>query len=283
GIMFTDYSGISIIVSFVFLVLYKGFKRLKFLFIFTLFSLGNIATQTRNSAITVIISLFLIGIFLMLKAHDFKLSRKKVVLSWIGVLIIIALSFLSIQQINPEIIKRTGELEGDKVQFINEAGYPTGSIASRFLIWHTAAQAFVAHPFIGIGIYSFPFSSQDYSKIPKVLYDQFVKGRTPHVGYFALLVETGVIGLLGFLFFIISSLKYSFRILPYLKDKDEKTLGIGLISIIIYISISMFVTDAWLWGHGIILFAFALGLLVALGRRVTDIDNTRLISSIKDQ
>lgn len=275
GIMFTDYSGIGMVVSFVFLVLYKGFQRFIFFCFFTLCSFGNIATQTRNSLFTVITCLFLLGIYLTFKASEFKLSRRKVVVTWSGVFTIIILSFLSIQQINPDIIKRTEEFDSGKSRFIDAAGYPTGSIASRFLIWHTVAQAFVAHPFIGIGIYSFPYSSQHYRKIPKVLFDQYVKGRTPHVGYLALLVETGVIGLLGFLFFMISSLRYSFHNMQCLKDIKERTLNLALISILIYILVSMFVTDAWLWGHGIIYFAIIIGLIIALGRHSSEVDKTK--------
>ncbi|MDP2207354.1 MAG: O-antigen ligase family protein [Bacteroidota bacterium] len=281
GIMFTDYSGIGVVVSFVFLALSKGLKRVVYFFIFSICTLGNIATQTRNSMIVIIICLIIIGIYLTLKASHFNLSRSKFVLiGGVGFAIMILL-FSAIKQNNPDIVKPTAEISKDKNQFFNEAGYPTGSIGSRLLIWHTAIQAFEAHPLIGIGIYSFPYSSQYYRTIPKVLFDLYVKGRTPHVGYLALLVETGVLGLLGFLFFLISSLRYSFHNLQHLKDKEEKMLGLALISTLIYISISMFVTDAWLLGHGIINFAIIIGLLVALGHQADNVARTRLIGSMR--
>lgn len=281
GIMFTDYSGIGVVVSFVFFVLGKGFQRLIYFLLFMLCSLGNITTQTRNSMFIAIACLFIIGIYLTVKAYDFKLSRRKVIVTWIGVITIIVLMFLSIQQINPDIIKRTGEVDSGKSLFFNDAGHPTGSIASRLLIWHTAVQAVAAHPFVGIGIYSFPYSSQYYRKIPKVLFDLYVRGRTPHVGYLSLLVETGILGFIGFLLFLMASLRFSFHNLQCFKGEKEKSLNLALISMLIYISISMFVTDAWLWGHGIINFAIIIGLLVALGHQADNVDKTRLIGSVR--
>ena len=151
---------------------------------------------------------------------------------------------------------------------IDEEGGTSNSLVMRVLIWSTAYNAFVAHPIVGIGVYGFPSSSAQYYTFPKLLYDRYVKGLTPHVGYLAVATETGVVGLAGFLFFVIAGIRTVFRPLGELSGAD-RTHSLIFAWVFSYIVLSMFTTDAWLWGQGIVLVGIVLGLSLGAAKEST--------------
>ena len=154
--------------------------------------------------------------------------------------------------------ERVGEIESRGV--ITERGMASNSIVSRMLIWDTAWQAIKAHPVVGIGFYSFPFNSKYYYTIPRILFNNYVHRRTPHVGYLAVLTETGIIGLLTFLILVYIILFLIFKAADLAKEKDEIFFSQILLWCLVYITYSLFLTDAWLWGSGIMVWGMFLGL-----------------------
>jgi len=92
-----------------------------------------------------------------------------------------------------------------------------------------------------------------------MIFEDYVKGKTPHVTFIAVAVETGLIGLFAFLFFLIASLKFSYDSIKRSKSFEDTSFSLLLFGPLIYITISMLMTDAWLWGQGIILWGILLG------------------------
>jgi len=174
-----------------------------------------------------------------------------------SILLISSLVFV-VTSINPEVSERAEETT--KVEkSIDQSGKVQSSLLTRVMIWHTAYFAFLEHPVIGIGAYSFPFSSYQYYHLPRMIFEDFVEGRTPHVTFIAVAVETGLIGLFAFLFFLIASLKFSYDSIKRSKSFEDSSFSLLLFGPLVYITISMLMTDAWLWGQGMILWGILLG------------------------
>jgi O-antigen ligase len=170
---------------------------------------------------------------------------------------------ITIKSVNPNVFERTEEFSKTNKEVLTEEGKVTSSLISRFFIWHTATNAFLDKPWTGIGIYTFPYLSQKYYTIPDLLYESYVKEKTPHIAYLAVIAETGVIGLLGFLVFIYYMLRTSFSTIKLAENRKEKILVLILTWTILYITISMFMTDAWLWQRGIVAWGMFLGMGLA--------------------
>jgi O-antigen ligase len=136
--------------------------------------------------------------------------------------------------------------------------FSINSMVTRLLVWMTAWQAFLAHPLLGIGAYSFPFASAEYFTIPPSLYLRYVRGLSPHVTYLASLAETGIVGLTGFLVFLGSSLRTATRAVRLSRVGEERFVSTSLFVVQLYIAVSMTMTDAWLWGQCGMLWALIL-------------------------
>jgi len=94
------------------------------------------------------------------------------------------------------------------------------SIASRIMIWDVAIQAIKEHPFWGIGIGRFQEVYLAYqSQFP--LYLEWAVPQ-PHNLFLALWLETGIIGLISFLFLIIFWAKNHFLLRKKTEDKSIK-------------------------------------------------------------
>ena len=99
--------------------------------------------------------------------------------------------------------------------------------------------------------------------MPDFLFELYVERLTPHSTYLAVLTETGILGFVGFLIFILYIIKTSFANINLAKTKKEKMIALVLTWTIVYITISMIVTDAWLWQRGIISWGMFLGMNLA--------------------
>jgi O-antigen ligase len=142
------------------------------------------------------------------------------------------------------------------------------SFVSRAMIWHTAIYAFLEHPIIGIGPYAFKHTSQLYYIIPKGFYELYVEGRTPHITYLQVLTETGIIGFLAFLFFIITVIKLIVQSLKLLVERDDFIISLMIIWSLVYIIFSMMMTESWLYGPYIVWFGVLLGFLINNKKRL---------------
>ncbi len=268
GVMFVDYVGIGIVILSALLIFSeKVFNRLFLSSLLFIFLLSSLLTQTRNSWISIALSLLSLLIYLIFKAGNFNLNRKLLIFILVFFVGVLAGGYVLVQKINPEVAQRTEETTDFK-NSISSTGKVENTLVTRLFIWGTAFNMIQKHPILGVGAYSFPITSKYYYTIPKILYQKYVKGRTPHITFLAVLVETGIVGLIGFMFFIISVLVIVMRTIRLAVKKTDKIRTIILTWIFIYIFISMFMTDAWIWGQGAIVFGIVLGLNLANRRNL---------------
>jgi len=260
GVMFVDYVGIGIVFSVVLsLFAARWFYRIVFLSFAVLFTIALILTQTRTAWAATLLALFIMIGFIAIRRSYFGFHsgafRRLIVLLIVFLGIGLSAAFL----FNPHAMGRFSDLGNASEADVTETGVVKNSFVTRVFIWHTAYNAFVANPILGIGAYAFPFSSQYYYTISKYFYKAYVAKLTPHQTFIAVAVETGVVGVAAFLLLWISILRYIFKGMLSSVTFEEKRTAAVLGGGVLYCLISMFTTDAWLWGHGIILFGFTLG------------------------
>lgn len=262
GIMFVDYGSLAVLISFLAIVFLPK-RRVISVLLFTVLSIALIFTQTRNVWIVLIITLSLLVLYFFKKSDRLNFSRFKLTLIITITLFVVSTSVIAIFTLSPSVSKRVEFKEMEATEEVDRILIQVNSLASRFFIWQTSWEAFKSNPVTGIGLYSFPFQSEKYSTINPIFYEVFVKKLTPHETFIALLAETGVVGFIGFIIFLISVLVYSTRSLSLAQSMEEKFITYSLVWSQIYIALSMIVTDAWLWGHGIVLWGIVLGLNIA--------------------
>ena len=263
GIMFVDYSALGVCVAAAMSAISSGRKRLFFLLLSSLFGVALMLTQTRNTWLSALITLAILVGYLMLHTEVAGLSRKRLIVMAVIGSLALAGAVALVVLLNPQIETRATELTDKPGPGISESGSVENSLGSRLLIWDTALNAFRAHPYIGIGVYGFPYSSQHYYTIPKFMYRLFVAGNSPHQTYLAVLAETGVIGALGFAVFLFAILRYAFQTIRRAsEERGRKYAFVGAIAVV-YCVVSMVFTDAWLWGQGIVMLGLVIGLVLA--------------------
>ena len=165
--------------------------------------------------------------------------------------------------VKPGVFKRVSSQSLEPLSESQSGDVTISSFITRFFIWHTAYQAFLAHPLTGIGLYSFPFSSQYYFTIDPIFYKLFVKNLPAHTTVLALLAEVGIIGTLGFLIFLTSVFKLLINNLKKSISELNRLYSLMLIFLQVFILISMIMTDAWLWGNQLMLWAMLLAFSVS--------------------
>ena len=263
GIVFVDYVGLGICVVAAMSLVFVGKKRILPLLLMTLFVVSLLLTQTRSVWLATAITLVILGGYVVFRPQVVGLSRKLL----ITVIVVGSLGLVGIGtfviSMNPRVQQRVTQLTGEPRYGFDEWGGVENSVFTRLLIWDTALNAFFSHPIVGIGVYGFPFSSQHYSKMPKLLYDRYVKGLSPHQTHLAVITETGIIGALGFGTFLVTALVNAFRAIRRATSRRGKEYSFFSAIAIVYCSVSMLFTDAWLWGQGIVLLGLVIGLVMA--------------------
>jgi O-antigen ligase len=263
GIMFVDYSALGVCLTITLAFISKGFKRAIFFLISFIIMIALVFTQTRNAWLSAVITLCILVIYLLVHPELVGVTRKRILAYTSASLFIIGGVVMLLLVYNPKIEKRATELTKEEGYDVDEWGNVANSMVSRYFIWDTALNAFREHPLVGIGVYAFPYSSQHYYKFPKLFYIKLVENRSPHQTHLAVLVETGIIGFCGYLVFIFAALRYAFLAIREAREKQGKRYAlVGAIGVV-YCVVSMFFTDAWLWGQGIVLLGLVLGLTLA--------------------
>jgi O-antigen ligase len=267
GVYFVDLAGLGVLYSIIYFFYNHNYKKVIFGSLFTVILVALVFSQTRNAWLSTLFTLVFLLTFLLIKGNKFNIKRLTI-LKFIGIfsLISIIIFFVIIQDLNINVGKRLDE----KTQKVNVTDNPNSlgenSILSRMLIWHTAINAFSEKPFFGIGTYTFKYTSKNYYTIPKPFFKQYVEHRTPHVTYLEVLVESGIIGFIGFLFFLFSVIKLTIKSVRYKLDKKLIPQTLLIMVSIVYITFSMFMTEAWLYGQYIVWFGIIIGLLIVNSR-----------------
>ena len=265
GIMFVDYAALSVCVAVALAITTNGLRRTTYLTIALTIGIALIFTQTRNTWISALLTICILIVYVWIRPETVKLSRNQIAAIAIGGMVVLVAMMIFTAAISPRAALRTAELTTSGRFEISESGRVSNSLVSRLLIWDTAWRAFLDHPLIGIGLYAFPYSSERYSRMPKYLYRTFVRRLTAHQTHLSMLAETGIIGTAGFIFFLVSVIRNSFSRLKVGSELGKRAAFV-IATGIVYSLVSMFFTDAWLWGQGIVLFGILVGSVVAIGR-----------------
>lgn len=268
-VFYVDLVGIGAIFSLVMVLFSAGKKKYLFSFLLLFYILGLIVTQTRNSWISFLITFLSIMIYLFRKSEIVNISKRKIVKIFYIFLVSIVLVYFSAGVFSSGLEKRVEAVSQETYVTDDPESLIGNSLVTRILIWHTAYNAFVENPVLGIGMYSFPFSSQLYYKMPKPFYKYFVEGLTPHQGYLGVLAETGIIGFIAFIFLISRLLLLNFKNIKFVKSKEEAKVVFLVLGGLIYITISLMMTHAWLWGQQVIVFGILSGLSVSVNKIVS--------------
>lgn len=264
GIVYVDFVNIAICIAITLMLFHKKNKSLPFLFLILFLFTSLLFTQTRSTILALIMTLGFLFLFLFKNNTKFSFSRIKLLKrSLIAVLFVILITIM-LSLIFPNVFVRLTEFfSKNSIKPVIGSQLVFNSLISRVLVWHTSLNAFLNHPIIGIGAFSFSFDSIHYFKIPTELYKLFVQGLSPHLTYLAVLTETGVIGLIGFIIFLYTTLKMTYKSLKFSLTENQKYYSLGILLLQIYIAFSMCVTDAWLWGQCGMLWSIVLGISVA--------------------
>lgn len=262
GIMYVDYVGYSVIISFIFVMLRQN-RRIISLIALSIFSLALIFTQTRSIWLITGVTLLLIFIRLFIKNRKYNISRLKISLAFGFVVASILVFTFVISDVNKGYFERVEIKKIEQTDDPMRQSLQINSLASRYFIWSAAWEAFINNPVIGVGIYAFPFISKEYSNVEPILYETFVEKLTPHETFLTILTESGMLGFLGFMFFLISTIVFAIKNYKASKSDDELFYSELILWLTIYTLLSMIITDAWLWGHGIVLWGILLGFSIA--------------------
>ena len=264
GVMFVDYSALAICVTAAKIILYGGMKRVLYSVLSVLIAVALVLTRTRNTLFSLLLTLCVFGFYLMLHPEFFGFSRKRLFVT-IGAAAILILGGAALTVImSPSIERRATDLSVNADAPVDQNGKIENSLVTRTLIWDTALNAFRAHPIIGIGVYAFSYSSQFYYRIPRYYFHRYVEGASPHQTELAVLTETGIVGLIGFMIFVAAALRTAFHSIRMAQTlRGRKYAMIAAIGVT-YCIISMTFTDAWLWGQGIVLFGLVVGVMLAI-------------------
>lgn len=269
GIMFVDLVGIGLAISFYSLLFNPKSRKIYGLVTFILFA-ALIFTQTRNSWITSGLVMIFILIDFIRKSPSLGFSRARVYMGSIFVVIIMVVLVLVLQQLNPGTFSRLSNSDSAKsTEQVYASITDINSFATRFFIWHTAFNAFLAHPVLGIGFYSFRFTSELYSTIDPLLYKLFVQDLPPHTTVLCIMAETGLVGVFGFTVFMMAVLRFIRGAQKKSKTSEQRFFSSIIFWMQIYIIVSMVMTDAWLWGNLMMLWGVILAFAISNSRFIS--------------
>jgi O-antigen ligase len=259
GIWFVDYSALGVCLSVAAAVVSDGRARKYLLLAAGIIGLGLLLAQTRNTWISALLTLAVFLGYLVRYPEMIRTSRRRLLGGIAGALAAGVVVFLLAAATNARVASRLADVTATEKYSISAGGMVGNSLVSRMLIWDTAVQAFLAHPLIGMGVYAFPYASHLYYRIPRVLFNLYVVGSHPHQTHLAVLAETGVLGAIGFVTFVLTALRRSYQTIGLARSARARKFALVAFVGIVYCCVSMFFTDAWLWGQQIILLALIMG------------------------
>jgi len=266
GIWFVDFAGLGIIMATACFFSSAGLKRFAWIAAAGIQAAGLFATQTRNPIMVLGLVGITVVIALLSKSRQMKITRKAVLstaaITALIVALLLGLALISSGGFKERFSKTTLSAKG----IHSAADLGGNSLLTRVLIWDTAINAFKAHPFIGIGMYSFPSASKKYYTFNDAVYALFVKGLSPHVAYLTALCETGILGLAAFIAMMLSLFGVGLRNLGCSNSPEEKQYSIMLFALVSYIIYSCAFSDAWFYSHAIVLFGIIIGLAASQHR-----------------
>lgn len=264
GLMFVDYVNIALIITLITFMINRKNQLLRIFLIFVALLLiySSLVMQTRNSLIVLAIVSVLFLSYIFFNTKEYNINKTYLTRAILILAIAATISGIFLIKFNLVSTKRITNFSVNQDSPI-EVGAES-SLLTRLFIWDTALNGFKQHPLLGIGFYSFRKVSKQYSKLPDFIYENFVEGVTPHQGYIEILTETGLIGFIAFIYFLVSILKMGKEVLRLRGSDDERIVSLIAFWSCIYIIISLAVTDAWLWGSGSLVTGLIVGVTAGL-------------------
>jgi O-antigen ligase len=270
GIVYIDYAPIVLLILLTYYIFTPGRARAVAAAIMMVVLASLLIGQSRTSVIAFAVTLVIFSVYLLRNSRLVGLPRKNLAMLLIFLLAAGAALIGFLWIVLPGPFGRLMHLsQREAYEIRGSTDFALNSLISRLLIWMTAWRAFLAHPFIGVGAFSFPFASVLYSTLPPEVYVLFVKGAGPHITYLATLTETGILGAAGFLVLLVATLKLNLGAVRLAAGREETVLSVSILAALIYIATSMCLTDAWLWGQCGMLWAIILGCGLANWRMLT--------------
>lgn len=153
--------------------------------------------------------------------------------------LILGLLITQYQPLNTRVDRTMGLFSGDYEE-INKA------TAMRLSIWETGIKIYAAHQINGIGPRGFRHVYADYAEVDNFFISDGRSGQThPHLTLLEILVETGSLGLLGYLIFWLYLIRLSFRLLKENKAHHLPWLMCIMIATLPYNAGSAFYGSYW--------------------------------------
>jgi len=149
---------------------------------------------------------------------------------------------------------------GNPQKFSNLINFDRSSLQSRVMIWQSAGLMIKDHPILGIGPGNFQAEYLDNQKYFKPYLEWAVP--QPHNVFLAFWLQTGLIGLIGFIWLFIVLIKILWR-------KQKEPIALALLAVLIYILIHGLL-DTPIWKNDLALIFFSLTALSCKANRLFD-------------
>lgn len=250
GVPFANIVVIALTIGYILYLFEKQLnRRLCYAFAFVVLLGALIAIQTRSALIPFLFGYLLIGFLALRKsrAKNMYFVRHNLLLLTVLVVILSGIAVLVDPSMFSEFVHRVHLLFSG----------PVGTIKARFVLWEIAWRAFVRSPILGIGLGQFIRIWEVLPSVRFVPLFENVYGLSAHSSFFSYLAETGLVGILSFLFIIFSFLK-----ICWLTYKNALAENDVIISLCI---IGGIIVGQWnFWSVNGMIFMFFLALLVVL-------------------
>lgn len=164
------------------------------------------------------------------------------------------------------ILDRFGDVSLNLFQSDSGQFTVTNSLETRLLIWLVALKAFLANPWTGIGYMMFHRVNEDYNFLPQALFDGVVRGNDAHTTFLNFLVETGIVGFVCFLIYIITVYNLSLKSIKLSSTLQETRISIILNALVFFIFVNSIYSGAYTFGQNAIFMHIIFG--IAIGNYV---------------
>jgi O-antigen ligase len=263
GVPFADMLVASLIISYSFYLFQKNnLSRLKYAAVFFILLGALFATQTRGAMMSFSLSYTFVSIITLTlgrKVYSSIVCRNFWKLAFsLAVFLLLAVHLFG--SLVTDLTHRFYSL----YQLPVTGGQET--IQLRFHLWETALKAFLAYPFLGIGIGQFRVV---HLIIPNLrfspLFPETVR-LDAHNIVLSYLSEAGLLGLCSLLYFMISFLRLGWGTYKGFLNKEDLPILTSLLGILFFVFVSSFYAGAWFYGVNGMTFMFFLALTVVFHR-----------------
>ena len=196
--------------------------------------LALVLSQTRGSWLSFSLTLIFMSLAMWYKERNFirGVFLKRMLPLALIMMVLIPAAFAFFPKAQESVQQRVGQTVAVET---TGHGAKATSFMTRLLIWHTAVQAFLAHPVNGIGVDMFSFVSGDYYTIHPLLWDYYVRALDPHLLMLAFLSETGLIGTFGLVVLFANFFALALRNYRNAESEEDKADGLLILCSIFFV------------------------------------------------